>query len=410
MKKAIKILHLFSDWKWTGPAEPTVMLCEALQERGYGVTLAYGKPPAGAADSIAKRISGRNVKGTDQFRLRSVGKADRMQNLAGYFRDLAAVRRFIDREEFEVVNVHHSHDHLVGGMAARLAKRRPVVIRSDHNREAIRPSLGNRFLVSKLTDGIMTFSKMAQEKDARNHLIPVERVGRIRVALELDRYDPSRSFRDMRKVFGIKQDDTVIGLVARFQKYRRTDVFLRALVDLVKEFPRVKALLVGRSSQIRESVIEPTQKLGLTDHVVLAGYQRENYVDTMAAMDIFVFLMAGSDGTARALREAMAMGLPAVVARRGILPELVEDGVTGFVVDDDPEEICCALRRLVTQKDLRVQMGRRAREKALGEFEMAKQTEEIVAFYQRMIDMGPRMRGGPRRQNQLRGHTVPCRW
>jgi len=194
----------------------------------------------------------------------------------------------------------------------------------------------------------------------------------------------------MRRVFKINSEDLVIGMVARFQKYRRTDVFLVSLAKLVREFPHVKALLVGRSSQIRESVIEPTKRLGLEANVILAGYQRENYLGTLAAMDIFVFLMAGSDGTARALREAMAMGKPAVVARRGMLPELVEDGKTGFLVDDTPDNLYRAIRSLVQNSHLRMEMGRAAQKKAQRDFRLDKQAEEIEAFYRRILDMGPR--------------------
>jgi glycosyltransferase involved in cell wall biosynthesis len=191
----------------------------------------------------------------------------------------------------------------------------------------------------------------------------------------------------MRDVFKIAREDTVIGMVARFQKYRRTEIFLGALERLVVEFPHVKALLVGRSSQIRESVIEPTRRLGLDANVILAGYQTENYLDTLAAMDIFVFLMAGSDGTARALREAMAMGKPTVVARRGMLPEIVEPGVTGMVVDDTPENLIGALRTLIQDRRLREKMGKAGCEKARRDFRLDKQSEEIEAFYQKILDM-----------------------
>jgi glycosyltransferase involved in cell wall biosynthesis len=265
-----------------------------------------------------------------------------------------------------------------------------VVIRTDHKRDAITPSRGNRLLVSRLTDGIVTFSEMARQRDSKNLPISAERVGRVGMALQMERYDPKGTFGNMRHVFEINQEDVVIGMISRFQKYRRTEVFLAALAKSIKEFPHVKALLVGRSSQIRESVLEPTRRLGLDGYVILAGYQTEKYLDTLAAMDIFVFLMAGSDGTARALREAMAMGKPAVVAKRGILPELVDHGVTGFVVDDTPENICAALRILVSNESLRNQMGQRAREKAVREFRLDRQAKEVEAFYQHLIEMGPR--------------------
>ena len=384
----MKILHLFSDWKWTGPADPTVILCEALQKRGHQVTLAYQRPPFEAEDSIAKRVVEKSFPVTDQFRLRPLKKGYLPFALTDSLQDLRALRRFIDKEEFDLVNVHHSHDHILGGMASRLSKRRPVVIRTDHKRDAITPSWGNRLLVSRLTDGIVTFSEMAREKDATKLPLPPERVGQVAVALKLERYDPQRRFRNMRRVFNIDAEDLVIGMVARFQKYRRTDVFLAALARLVREFPHVKALLVGRSSQIRESVIEPTRRLGLESSVIMAGYQKENYLDTLAAMDIFVFLTAGSDGTARALREAMAMGKPTITARRGMLQELVDDGETGFVVEDTPENLFEALRTLVKNGKLRNQMGRSARRKALREFRVEAQVEGFEAFYQNIVRMG----------------------
>ncbi|MDI7259834.1 MAG: glycosyltransferase family 4 protein, partial [Thermodesulfobacteriota bacterium] len=113
-----------------------------------------------------------------------------------------------------------------------------------------------------------------------------------------------------------------------------------------------------------------------------------DYLDTLACMDIFVFLMAGSDGTARALREAMAMGKPTIVADRGILPELVEDGVSGFVVKDTPETLADAALRLLRNPELRANMGKAAYEKAHREFRLDKQAEAVEAFYQEMIKIG----------------------
>jgi glycosyltransferase involved in cell wall biosynthesis len=58
-------------------------------------------------------------------------------------------------------------------------------------------------------------------------------------------------------------EDNVIGMIARFQKYRRTRVFLEAVKTIAKEFPNVKVLLVGRSSQMEESVLQPMKQLAV---------------------------------------------------------------------------------------------------------------------------------------------------
>jgi glycosyltransferase involved in cell wall biosynthesis len=177
-------------------------------------------------------------------------------------------------------------------------------------------------------------------------------------------------------------------MVARFQKYRRTEVFLEAVQTIAKEFPTVKVLLVGRSGQIQKSVIKPMKQLGVEKWIILAGYRTEDYLDTLACMDIFLFLMAGSDGTARALREAMAMGKPVIVADRGMLPELVENGMSGFVVKDTPELLAEAALQLLRHPEMRKAMGEAAREKAHREFRLDRQVEAVEKFYKEMISLG----------------------
>jgi glycosyltransferase involved in cell wall biosynthesis len=237
---------------------------------------------------------------------------------------------------------------------------------------------------------MITFSERARSEDAEYFGLPLERVQKISPALDLNRYDPKREFKEMRTFFSIGSKDVVIGMIARYQKYRRTDVFLEAVRTIAKEFPNIKILLVGRSSQMEQSVIRPMKQLGVEKWVVLAGYQTKDYLDTLACMDIFVFLMAGSDGTARALREAMAMGKPVIVANRGMLPELVENGVSGLVVNDTPEELANAVLQLLRHPELRETLGKAAYEKAHQDFQLDRQVEAVEGFYQEMIRLGKR--------------------
>jgi glycosyltransferase involved in cell wall biosynthesis len=100
--------------------------------------------------------------------------------------------------------------------------------------------------------------------------------------------------------------------------------------------------------------------------------------------------MAGSDGTARALREAMAMGKPVIVANRGMLPELVEDGVSGLVVDDTPEGLASAALRYLRHPELKEALGKAAYQKAHHDFRLERQVESVERFYAEMIHLGKR--------------------
>ena len=363
-------------------------LCRELERRGHDVTLAYRKPPFQVEDSFEKRILKTGVKATGQFHLNHVLKLSHPSSFLDTLRDVHLMTAFLRREKFDILNVHHSHDHLLGTVAARRLEEPPVLIRTDHKRDSIKPTWGNRLLLSRLTDGMVVFSDKARSEDAAHFGFPMERICRITPALGLDRYDPHRESKDMRAIFHIGPDEVIIGMVARFQKYRRTEVFLQAVKSIVKEFPKIKVLLVGRSSQMEESVVKPTKKLGIEPWVVLGGYRTDDYLDTLACMDLFVFLMAGSDGTARALREAMAMGKPVIVADRGMLPELVENGVSGWVVQDTPEALADAVLKMLRQPMLRKAMGEAAYRKAHRDFRLDRQAEVLEAFYQEMKHLG----------------------
>jgi len=386
----LKILHLFSDWKWTGPAEPVLNLCKGLEKRGHDVTLAYRKPPYPSEDNLEKRILEEGVNATHQFHLNHVLKLSQPGFFWDNLCDLSRLSQYLRQERFDILNVHHSHDHILGGLAAWKTTPPVIVLRTDHKRDSIKASVGNRLLISRLTDGIMTFSEKSRREDIERFKLPPERVGKIPPALDLERYQPKKEFKNMRAFFGIDPADIVIGMVARFQEYRRTEVFLEAMKNVVQEFPKVKLLLVGRSSQMEKSVIQPMKRLAIEPWVVLAGYRTDDYIDTLACMDIFVFLMPGSDGTSRAVREAMAMGKPSVVARRGILPELVEDGVSGWVVEDSPETLADAVLKLLHHPESRESMGKAAYSKACQEFRLDRQTEAVETFYQEMRLLGKR--------------------
>jgi glycosyltransferase involved in cell wall biosynthesis len=385
----VKILHLFSDWKWTGPAEPVVNLCQALQKRGHEVTLAYRRSPSETAESMEKGVKKKAFRGIDAFHLASISKPHHMFRLKDIVSDIAGIARYIDQERFDIVNFHNSHDHIVGGLAVRASRRRPPAIRMDHKRDSLKADLVSRWFFRRYTDGLITFSERSRERLVRNLGFSPERVVKVATAVDLIRFDPHKAYKDMHPVFGIPASSPVVGIVARFQRYRRTDILLEAMAHLIKAIPEVRLLLVGHSSQMQVSVIEPMERLGIASHVVLAGYRVDDYRDILACMDVFCLLTPGSDGTARALREAMAMGKPAVVTPKGMLPELIQNGVTGFVVQEDPEALCHALLMLVRDEKLRHAMGKTAYEMAHREFRLECQAEEVEAFYQKILEAVP---------------------
>src|SRR4030066_1252061 len=137
----MKVLQLFSDWKGTGPSEPIVNLCQELERRGHDVTLAYRKPPFPVADSLEKRAHERKIRATDQFRLNRPLKIYSPSSILDTLSDILDLTDYLRKEEVDILNVHQSHDHILGGIAARRSNTSVVVIRTDHKRDPLKPHL-----------------------------------------------------------------------------------------------------------------------------------------------------------------------------------------------------------------------------------------------------------------------------
>ena len=383
----MRILNLYSDWKWTGPIEPVLNLMKALAARGHEITFAYGLPPYETGRCIHAYIARYHLNSSTRFRLNHVLKWNNWSSVPGTIHDIRHLPAYIDGEGFDLVQVHRSHDHLVGGIAARISGTRPPVIRMDHKRNALSPSFSNKFLLNRFTDGLITFSRRSLNLLQERFGFPLTRMVIVNPALDLGRPDFNREYKDMRSVFNLPKDAFVVGNVARFQKYRGTDRLIEAIHLLRERLPGLRLLLVGRSGEIRESVEAPIKRLHLEGRVILAGYRMDDYFDTLASMDCFVFLTPGSDGTARALREAMVLGLPVIVAKRGMLPELVNEGNAGMIVEDTPENLARAIYEMVTDTDRRIALGKSAREHALREFRLDRQARTVESFYQKILTL-----------------------
>jgi len=118
-------------------------------------------------------------------------------------------------------------------------------------------------------------------------------------------------------------------LTGRLAEVKRIDVFLHAVRIVADRIPNVKAVIVG-DGQGRERLQALSADLGIDRNVEFVGH-RNAVEDWLRRSRIFV-LTSDSEGLSLSMMEAMMCGLPAVVSDVGDLADLVENGVTGYLV------------------------------------------------------------------------------
>ena len=132
-------------------------------------------------------------------------------------------------------------------------------------------------------------------------------------------------------------------------------------------------------------LLEPAKAMGLEDVVIHPGYRTSDYVETVSCMDFNIFLVPGTDGSCRAVREVMAMGKPVIAANRGMLPEIVDDNVTGLVIDDTPENLAVAILKITKDEKFRNKLAEASLKKAQDQFSLDSMTEKVEKVYEGLL-------------------------
>ena len=376
MTSPLRVLQLSSDWKWTGPAEPMLRLALGLGEAGDQVSLACPGPPDPGWRSLASEAerAGLGVAFAPERgrSARPLGGRDEVARLAALLRE----------RRIEVVHTWHTRDHVLALRAARGRRRSGAtsVVRSWAPAGPVPATPWNRWLFGPGTDGLMCVSPRTARRNAR--LRGGRPVRGSFGAVDGARFAPRPPAPGTRKALGLEDGDLVVGIVARVQRHRRFDLLLEAARRLFAFEPRARLLVVGRGTHRAEVAEAPARRLGIADRVVFAGYREADYAEVLRAIDVFTFLVPGSDGTCRALLEAAACGIPAVTTRRGSLPEIVADGATGVLVDEEAGALAGAWRALLQDEERRRRLGTAAAERARTHFTPERLAAEVRALYE----------------------------
>ncbi len=384
----MKILHLVSNHKLTGPVDPAIRLARALHELHADSRIAVGRPAEGKGP-IDDLVRERGLEPITDLLLPKHRKL---------FVNRADVKRIARRLEADPIDVLHAHLDNAHGVAARARRalvkalrfppkgRRPLVVRSLYDDAAPPATFRYRWLYARESDGVFVFGESVRRAVIERFRLAEDRVVKLEGAVATERFHPRPPEETLRERFGIPRESIVVGIVARIQRHRRFEVLLEAMRRVMADLPDLLLLVLGRGTHAREIAHDRARKLGIADRVKLPGYVGgEDYPRALACLDVKVFLVPGSDGTCRAVREAMATGIPVVASRRGLLPEIVRDGLDGLIAEDEPEPLARAIRRLAGDAALRRELGENALRRAREDFSLRRQAETVLEAYRRWL-------------------------
>ncbi|HZO60957.1 MAG TPA: glycosyltransferase [Solirubrobacterales bacterium] len=286
--------------------------------------------------------------------------------------------RFLRRERIDVLHAHKFGSNLWGTVIGRLA-RVPVIVAHEHTWSFEGQPLrrfGDREVIARGSSAFIAVSR-----EDRRRMIEIEGIDPEDVMFLPNGIPapPPPTGADVRAELGISPDAPVIGTVSVMRPQKALDVLLRATRKLVGEFPALKVLIAGEGD-MREALGELTEELGIGDNVMFLGV-RTDVPDVLAALDIAVS-SSDFEGSPLSVMEYMEAARPVVATRVGGVPDLIDDGVHGLLVErQDPDAFAAAVARLLRDPAGAAEMGRRGQERRRAEFDIDVMVKRLEQLY-----------------------------
>ncbi|HEV2489368.1 MAG TPA: glycosyltransferase family 4 protein [Candidatus Acidoferrales bacterium] len=266
--------------------------------------------------------------------------------------------------------------------AMKLFAGNPQVIVSTHGIEVWHPLPFIRRRALRRADVVLTPSTDTARRIAAVQHIAHERIRKLAWPLDPDflalaaapaRLSPPEQF---------PRGDVVlsVGRWAASERYKGADLLIHAIANLANQFPELHLVLVGTGDDVPR-LQELAQRSGSSERMhFLTNLSRQALAACYASASIFALPSSG-EGFGLVFLEAMAMKKPVIGAALGGIPDIVQDGETGFlVVPEDPSSLLAALRSLLSAPDLRRRMGERGGEVVHTHFSFNRFQDKLKAI------------------------------
>lgn len=353
------------------------MLSRALAEMGHEVVIAA---PAGSI--LAERAARTGLETFEEPRFL------KSKHLVSAASDAAILHRFLSGRSFDVVDAHGSQDVWAAAAALKWGRHPLPLVFTRHNTKRVGFHTLNRYLYRRLIKHLIVASASVLEryepflgcKD-----LTLDRVSIVHSSYWEEKFDASVQPAPLWQEWGTPVEPILVGVIGRLVPDKGGVYFLRAAAQVASEFPAARFLFVGRGTE-ESKLREETAALHLADKVRFLGF-REDIPQITAALDLSVLPSVDCDASSAVLKEAMALGKPVVATDIGGAREIVEDGVTGFVVPPaQPAAMAMAIREVLRRADRGKGMGEQGRQRVRSLFSIRRLAEGTLAAYRKALE------------------------
>lgn len=189
----------------------------------------------------------------------------------------------------------------------------------------------------------------------------------------------------LREKYHVKEDESIIGIVARLEEVKGHDTFIDAAEILLKEKKlKAKFFILGTGTE-EERLKQKVKEKGLSDSIIFTGFIK-NVGDFLNIFDVQVNCSFGTETSSLSLLEGMSLGVPAVASNYGGNPYLIQDGENGYIVPiKSPKETADAILKILENEEVKNHMKQKAVEIFEEKFTVKIFTSNVERVYEKVL-------------------------
>ncbi len=193
------------------------------------------------------------------------------------------------------------------------------------------------------------------------------------------------NFVELREFHELKNNYNLL-FVGRMEKVKGIEFLIKAISLIIKVFPQTTLTIIGDGLN-KENLLSLTKSLQLENYIHFAGWVKNKDLDIYyEKASIVVIPSVWPENFPTVCNEAMSAGRPVIGTNVGGIPEIIDDGVNGYLVEpQSPEQIAEKVIKLFSEENLLKEFGKNARKKA-EEFGIEKYSENTVKIYEEVLD------------------------
>lgn len=195
---------------------------------------------------------------------------------------------------------------------------------------------------------------------------------------------------EIRRKHSIADNITLLGVIGNIKEWKGQETIVRAMADIIKLYPDTACLLVGDTAvndmYYKTHLQKLITQLGLEDNIIFTGYTK-NVANYLNVLQLVVHTSVDPEPFGRVLIEAMSMKKPVLGTRAGAVPEVIDEGITGYTFSPgDHLTLSKLIIELLANPEIARSMGEKGCQRLIDNFHISINVANTQGLYEKILN------------------------